>query len=157
MKRRQNTREYLCLCAERKIKDHHGMRNPKEKWWFKLESPGVTPLITRCRKQDFRICQCTPKESGLQCACSPQHRVDTLWLQTPSRMSQNLVSIPVAVSHAPNSLNSPSKSETEFVSKRTEVAQENIICVHHQEGNWRGRRPRADQSYPDGQIRFPAS
>lgn len=42
-------------------------------------------------------------------------------LQTPSRMSQNLVSIPVAVSPAPNSLNSPPKSETEFVSKELKL------------------------------------
>lgn len=54
-------------------------------------------------------------------ACSPQHRAVLLLLQTPSRTSQNLVSIPAAGSPVPNSLNSPPKSETESVSKELKL------------------------------------
>lgn len=53
--------------------------------------------------------------------CSPQHRAVTLLLQTPSRMSQNLVSIPVAGPPVPNSLNSPPKSETESASRELKL------------------------------------
>lgn len=53
--------------------------------------------------------------------CRTQHRADVLLHQTPLRMSQNLISIPVAVSPTPNSLNSPPKSETEFGSKEPKL------------------------------------
>lgn len=68
MKRNQNTREYLCLSAEGKSKDHYGMCNLEEKWWFKTRTNWGKHKHHKAQGTEHRTRQCTWRESGVQCA-----------------------------------------------------------------------------------------